>query len=489
MKFILKNSRFFKDVLTLMTGVMSAQLIAIFSFPLLTRLYSPEELGLVAFFLGIWAILVGFFTGRYELAIVLPKSDQEANNIVSLATFLSILVCIVSSLFIFAFYAYFETYLTNPQIREWLCFIPAIVFLLSLTHIITYVGTRFRAYKKVAAISVLQQFIYVCFALLFGVLGFTKGGLITSRFLTYGTILFFILWFFLKEIKNIIKDISVKKMVKGFFQYKQFLCFNVPYNALENLSKEFIIFVFVAFGFSQSAGLYSLARSVLYLPIAFLIATLGQAFYKEAVVKKGSVELEKVVNFLNDSLIIFSVPVFSFFVIWAPEIFSFCFGETWREAGLYASIFAPSAFFYLFTSWAVKLFEVYRKQHISLSIQIIFDFIVISSLWTLMVFNYSIITCIALYAIFNSLYHVIYIVVIFKITNFNFSSLFDKLIKSLVLLTLSIAFYLPCFVFSSVLVQFISGVSVLLCYYLAVLYLNTKPLQNVNLKFLIIQQG
>jgi O-antigen/teichoic acid export membrane protein len=84
------KSEFSRNVLTLMTGMMIAQAIPIAISPILTRIYTPEDFGLLALFLAIFSILSIIATGRYELAIMSPESDDEAKDIV----FLSILVAL-----------------------------------------------------------------------------------------------------------------------------------------------------------------------------------------------------------------------------------------------------------------------------------------------------------------------------------------------------------------------------------------------------------
>src|SRR5690606_9553071 len=72
------RSDFAKNVLTLITGTSIAQLIPILITPILTRIYSPAQLGELATFLSTVAILTNIATFRYEQAIVLPKQKKEA---------------------------------------------------------------------------------------------------------------------------------------------------------------------------------------------------------------------------------------------------------------------------------------------------------------------------------------------------------------------------------------------------------------------------
>ena len=80
MKIIKKKSEFTKNIVTLMTGTAIAQAIPIAISPILTRIYKPEDFGVFALFLAISSILATVVNGRYELAIMLPKKDEDAIN-------------------------------------------------------------------------------------------------------------------------------------------------------------------------------------------------------------------------------------------------------------------------------------------------------------------------------------------------------------------------------------------------------------------------
>ena len=87
------KSEFSKNVLTLMTGTTIAQAIPIAISPILTRIYTPEDFGVLALFVAITTIFGTIANGRYELAIMLPKKDEDAINIFALGF---IITCFIS---------------------------------------------------------------------------------------------------------------------------------------------------------------------------------------------------------------------------------------------------------------------------------------------------------------------------------------------------------------------------------------------------------
>ena len=96
-----RSSSFAADVLKLVTGTTIAQVITILAAPAITRLYSPEAFEILAIFTSITSILGVIACLRYEMAIMLPKTNEEAANLLGLCL---LCVAVVSGLTVPALY-------------------------------------------------------------------------------------------------------------------------------------------------------------------------------------------------------------------------------------------------------------------------------------------------------------------------------------------------------------------------------------------------
>jgi hypothetical protein len=74
----LKAHSTLRSVLTLAGGTALSQGLIVLASPLLTRLYSPASFGAFTVFVSLLSVLSCVATLRYELAIPLPKDDDEA---------------------------------------------------------------------------------------------------------------------------------------------------------------------------------------------------------------------------------------------------------------------------------------------------------------------------------------------------------------------------------------------------------------------------
>ncbi len=172
------KSEFSRNVLTLMTGTTIAQAIPIAISPILTRLYSPSEFGIFALYMSIASLLSVIATGRYELAIMLPKKKTDALNIVILSLVITITISIFAFLIVFFFNEEITILLENKNISNWLYFIPITVLFTGIYQSFNYWNSKQKQYKLIATTKVIQSTTTGTSNLSFGFAGYTFGGMI-----------------------------------------------------------------------------------------------------------------------------------------------------------------------------------------------------------------------------------------------------------------------------------------------------------------------
>ena len=107
----LLKSEFNRNVLTLMTGTTIAQAIPIAITPILTRIYTPEDFGVFALFIAIASIFGTIVNGRYELAIMLTRKDEDAINIFALGFIITFVISLILLILVLVFNNYFVKFL------------------------------------------------------------------------------------------------------------------------------------------------------------------------------------------------------------------------------------------------------------------------------------------------------------------------------------------------------------------------------------------
>ena len=70
-----------------------AEVISFLTIPIISRIYSPKEVGVYLFFTAASEILSTISTGKYEMAIMLPKKKNEAFKITYGTLYVSVMFC------------------------------------------------------------------------------------------------------------------------------------------------------------------------------------------------------------------------------------------------------------------------------------------------------------------------------------------------------------------------------------------------------------
>ena len=92
-----------KNIAVLASGTALAQVLTVLAYPILMRLYNPGDFGLFALFGALNMTFVAVASGRYELAIVLAKTEEEAANILALTLGIVAAISVASGFAVWAF--------------------------------------------------------------------------------------------------------------------------------------------------------------------------------------------------------------------------------------------------------------------------------------------------------------------------------------------------------------------------------------------------
>jgi len=125
---IIPKSDFINHVLTLMTGTTLAQFIPVLISPILTRLYSPKDFGLYFLFISIVSMIAPIAGLKYEMAIVLPKKQSDAVNILGIPLLLTVSITFMIFIVLLFFKNNIITLFNITELGKWLWFLPVLVF-------------------------------------------------------------------------------------------------------------------------------------------------------------------------------------------------------------------------------------------------------------------------------------------------------------------------------------------------------------------------
>lgn len=366
--------------MVLVAGTFLSQLIPFLVSPILTRLFTPEQFGEFGLFFSIAMIITVFITGRYEMAIMLPKKDSEAFNLVVLSIRIAILISVILLILVFFLKHSVATIFNAPGIENWLYLLPVSLLAVGVYQALNYWNNRKEKYTRLALSRVMRSVNTSAWSIGLGYTLLRKGGLIigdTIGQLMSTLFLFFRTW---REDKAMLKETDKELMWTLAKRYSHFPLYNVPSGLFEKMSGNTPV-MFLAYFFNDAiAGFFSFTVRIISAPSAIVARAFGDVFRQKATVQfreKGECRDLFIRTLLQ--LLALSIVPFTLFYFFAPQLFSFVFGSKWQIAGEYAAILTPMFFLQFVVSPMSNMFLVAEKQKIDLFLQIFLLIFVIGS--------------------------------------------------------------------------------------------------------------
>jgi O-antigen/teichoic acid export membrane protein len=364
------QSSFVRNTAILLIGTASAQAIQILGAFALARIYDPTEFAVFSFFTACTSILLSFSSLRFEFAIALPKSPEEAEQLValSLRTLLRVLGLVVLGIvLIFSGQGIF-----NYTVPSAILLVPVFTFFAGFTQILNYWSTRNGTFLRNALSKISVAAVTVGTSLLWGKLIEDPIGLI------YGAILGQIIgWIIIgsnysklaiQAWKNL-TNLEAKTLWKS---YSKFPTYNAPNALVDNLQQYGMIFLLGTFFASEISSYYFQSIRILAAPLALIGASIYQVFYpKAAQAFHNTKNIRGYVLKIYSVLFVIGFPIFSVLFFFTEEIFVFLLGETWRMTAAYAHILIPFIFVNFLISPVSAVTAVVHKQHQSFAFSLV----------------------------------------------------------------------------------------------------------------------
>lgn len=340
------KNKFGRNVGTLITGTGLAQALLIVLSPILTRLYTPEDFGTLALYASICAILAAIVTGKYELAIVVPKRDTEAINLMALTLAISLIVSAVFLAVVLIWGEQIANLLEHPEIKPWLYLIPATTFTLGCYHALNFWANRCTRYRGMAVSRVLQSSASGITQLAAGASNLGASGLILGQLLGQVISTLYLALSVPQKERHLFRRVSVMRMMWAARKHMKYPKYMVPGQAMSVGSTELPLLLLTVFFGAGVAGFYSLAQRVMAAPLSLVANAIGDVYRQKAAeeyARQG--ECHGLFSAALKRLGLFALLPLLPVVLFGPALFAFVFGENWRPAGEIAVLLSVLVFF------------------------------------------------------------------------------------------------------------------------------------------------
>lgn len=366
MKDIWKNSA------QLLSANVVAQAIGLLVYPILTRLYSPDDFGLFNLFLSIGGILVLCSTAEYQNAIVLPKESNKAVALFHVGASILLGVTMVILLSV-PFSGWIGKLFNTSALAKWYWLMPVYVFVMGFWTLLNYFYTRAKEFRRISGYQLSQSVLSAGSKIGLGYGGLLSGGLIVGSVIA-------------PLISAVISvRIAGKKVLGGLLhwdrdecksvahEYANFPKFSLPRSLVNSLGGNLPILLLTPFFSLSQIGYFGMALTLGFRPLNMISASLYQTFFQQTAERVNNrvsiVAFFK--QFITKTLLI-AVPVFVGMWFILPLLTEWLLGTGWGATGELIRVILPWLLMSLIVAPICFLSDIFGKQKKALVFEIAF---------------------------------------------------------------------------------------------------------------------
>lgn len=369
----LPKGDFGRGVLTLVTGTVAAQAIAIGSAPVLTRLFTTSEFGAYSVAISIIAILITISSLSYPFAIPLPEDEIEAASALALSLALALVAALIATVLLWWQGQAIVTALGVPTVAPYVLLLPLAQFGGSFVAAMTYWAVRARHFSVIAATRLTQTGTLVVTQIVLGVAGGGVLGLllgdVVGRF--SGSIrLARAAW---NTSAAAFRGVTGTSIRASATRYRRFAIFSTPSSIINTLGLQVPLLLIVALYGAETGGLYALAVRLCALPVSLISGAVGQVYFAEGsrISRERPDDLLALFWRTTRSLATTAAGPFLLLAVLAPVLAAPVFGPSWAEAGVFVALLAPMYFAALVTNPTGGTLDFLERQEVQLVLGII----------------------------------------------------------------------------------------------------------------------
>lgn len=408
-------SGFLGSVAVLSGGTVIAQVLPMALTPLITRLYSPSDMGLLALFVAFIGIATPLGSLQYSKAIVSAGTDDEAAKV----GMLSLLIIIpISILFAALAAALIRFSLAGfGELPYWT--VPAVFASLTLTAIFSvfrYWQVRSGGYKAISGATIWQSVGRVSTQLAGGILTSGSAGLVLGEVIGRGLGLRELIYRSTMLNAYVRKRIDWSGLVVIALKYKKFPLLSAPSMFLNSMALSLPApLISSGYGLAE-AGQFSIAARVMLIPLVIVGTSVGDVFHNRLAALARD-EPERARGFfvrVSISLLAAGVLPLIVVIFFGPRLWTLVLGAEWELSGRIAQAMAPWALAQLVVSPVSQVIPVYQRQELKL----VYDCLGLASVAIVLVcgpkLGFSLLSTVTILGISQAIIYAVYFVLLSK---------------------------------------------------------------------------
>jgi O-antigen/teichoic acid export membrane protein len=379
------NSPAVRSTGELLLGNLIAQIILVVSAPILTRLYAPEEYGVLGTYSALVMVLSVIATLRYELAILLPQQDEEAEQLTIMASALTVTMSLIIGVILWGIAVGVDPPWLRP-LRPYIGLLTLSILFYGLAQIFTHRMMRRQQFRLQMHSSWVQALTYVMIQLGGGMLRVGTAGLLVGQLAGQ------VVSALMLGRKLHYRRIGYKHLFESVCRYKHLPIYNMPAALVYTLQTQLPILLAASLYTAKEAGWLVLGLRIVGTPVQMLSTSLGRVYISRAaeLVRQSPETLQTLVLRTLKQLFLMAIAPTLLSAAAAPALFAWIFGSDWRPSGEYLQILSPMLLMNLLVFPLYHTLTVLNKSNLLLGIETLRIVLVFLSFWLPAVLGHSV---------------------------------------------------------------------------------------------------
>lgn len=357
---------FLRPVLTLVGGAAAAQALVLATRPVLTRLFTPDDFGVLTVFVTLVTVIGTVGSGRYEDALMLPEEDEEAVHVLWLALLVTAATATLAALALLWLPAW-EALLGGSAMRPALVLVPPAVLAMGAGLALETWHTRLNRFRPPAVGRTLQSVTAAGVQLGAGIAAVGAAGLVAGAAAGFGAATLWLLGVWIHaDGRRLGPRLRLGALPALARRYARFPLYSAPAALLNVLASRAPVLLLAAFFTTDVVGQFGIAFGTLVLPLGLVASAIGQVFFVRAAEAHREGRLGPLtLAFYRRLLVVTAYPALAVLVA-GPALFAFVFGPAWDVAGQYARLLAVWVLFISVAVPLTRVFDVTERQRADL---------------------------------------------------------------------------------------------------------------------------
>ena len=350
---------FQKNIATLFSGTIIAQIINVLGALLLAKIYASDLYGSYSVFLSFVSILTVVNSLKLEYTIITDKSEKKNINMVN-ALLVIILLMSIFHLIIFSLFSSF--FLKNGIVYSILILSVLAALFISNSKMFEFYATRKSLFKTIANARVIMAASTITLQLT--LFFFSENGLI------YGYICSMVitLLFYVTVSKKIIRLPNFNLFKNTVADHKNILRFAFPSGLINAIGVNIMPILMISFFSASVSGVYSLSLKVVSVPLFIISSSVSQVYFQKASdffnhSKNKLYDLTKKMAYTNILIMLIILVVINTLGIYLLDLF---FDKSWENLRLYTMILSFFVLGQIAFSPISSIIVITNKMHIGL---------------------------------------------------------------------------------------------------------------------------